>query len=252
MIRWELTTAVTSGYDENGFIGIQPAALGQSNGADAGMGPYQMVQPLGYYARPLDRDASGVGCWTLSAIEGGKGYAWCIQDPRYARKAPPLSKGSRAIVADDGAFILMDCDTETTTIYRPNKDGSKAHIVTIGKDSNGAETLELRHSSGAYVSATDSGIVVRGTGNGYLEVNGDKLNANGNFNCPGAGSFGGGVSPLNSLVTNIGFQLFVSTLLSQLGAMTSPTLPPQALAGAISAALAAAQAALPTKFLSSV
>jgi len=251
MIRFELSTAVTSGYDDKGFLGIQPAAYGTTDGADAGMGPYQQILPLGYYARPLDRGSDKVGAWILTGTEGGKGYAWCVQDPRAASLCPPLTKGSRALVNDSGQIILQDCEADTTTIIVPYLGGSKEHIVTIGKDANGKATIELRHGTGSYVSLTDDGIVARGQGNAQLEVNGDKVNINGNLNCPSAGSFGK-ATPINTLVTFPGFELFVSTLVSSLGAMTSPTLPPAALATAIGAALTAATATLPTQFLTAL
>jgi hypothetical protein len=254
MIRLELTQIITSGYDADSFIGVQPAAFGTKGGENSGMGPYQQILPLGYYARPLDRTADGVGCWAICGTEGSKGYAWTIQDPRYADKCPPLTKGSNAIVNCAGAFMLLDYEAETGTILVPYDSGTKEHVITIGKDANGKSTIELRHGDGSYLSITGDGSILRGTGGGFLNVNGGNIDANGNLNCTGAGSFGHAL-PVNALVPFLGFQAFLTALETALQPLVTPTPGAPlgtAIAAAIATALTSTTAALKTQYLTAL
>ena len=148
MIRWELTTAVTSEYDDAGFIGVQPAAFGTNGGKNSGIGFYQQVLPLGYYARPIDRDKSGIGSLMFTATEGGKGFSWCVSDPRTS-KLPKISPGSRLWFADDGTYIRMEYSSHTTTINVEYGDGSdRRHVITIGKDGSGNPVILHKHGDG--------------------------------------------------------------------------------------------------------
>jgi hypothetical protein len=207
MIRWELTTAIATGYDAAGFLGVQPAAFGTTGGDDSGMGDYQQILPHGYLARPLDRGTDKVGAYLLCATEGGKGYGMPLHDPRVSSVYPPISKGSNGIANDKGAFLVLDYDSDTATQYVPIEfDGSgvptKAHSVQIGKDSStGKACLNLVHANGMAIVMLDETIVIKNAaGDAYIELSADGVVLNGNTKLVGGLDVGGsGAQPVPNL-----------------------------------------------------
>jgi hypothetical protein len=203
MIRWELTQAITSGYDDFGFVGIQPAAFGTKDGADSGMGAYQQIMPHGYFARPLDKTADGNAAWVLAGVEGGKGYVLTLQDPRSAANLPPHSKGSCGLCNDDGTFFLLDHDAQTATLYVKLDGGTKAHAIQVGYDSSSTPKLclNLIHANGMAILMSDETVVIKNAaGDAYIELNADGIVQNGNTKLVGGLDVGGsGAQPMINL-----------------------------------------------------
>lgn len=192
-MRFDYDLAMVSAISDGGWYGVQPTGFG---GDDAGLGAYDYQPQFGFASRPVDAsresDGTPVGClmWRIDIGSTG-GFAWLGHDTRYNAKCPPLSQGSCAQWNSHGAFSLLDTVTDTWTLYVPRSNGTKAHVWVAGQDSNGAEYMELRAASGAYLSFTSASNTLRHTGNAYVEVKPGELNLNGPVNAPTSLSVGG-------------------------------------------------------------
>jgi len=199
--------------DSKSWYGLQVRGFGEDSGLQ-----FEWQPQYGFAARPVDA-TSGTGCNAVYSIEGQ--FSWCIHDQRYNDKAPPLTPGSAAQWNYKGAFSLFDCDTETWTVYVPMNNATKAHTVVAGKDANGKEYIELRHANGSYVVLNDDGVVVRHTGDAYVEVNGGKVNLNGEVNTTASLNVGGAAA--QPLVNGTAFQAALGAVATALNALTPLT-----------------------------
>lgn len=97
-IDWDCYVAMTSVYDDGGFLSIQYDAYGEGN---SGVHPAQAKPPLGILSRPLDPvldPLTGVpnpskSCELFLAEEGGQTFAVATIDPRNMKALPTLAKG---------------------------------------------------------------------------------------------------------------------------------------------------------------
>jgi hypothetical protein len=208
-MMFDLGTVVHTAYDDAGWIGVRVDGFGEE---ESGLGDSELQTQFGFTSRPVDRDANG-GCETLYSHSGNsESFAYLGKDARYIAKCPPLTQGSSVHWNSSGAFHLLDATEETSTLYIPV--GGKAHTITVGKDSNGSSTIDLLHTSGASITITDTDIVIRHTGNGFIRVQGDDVTVNGALKASSGLDVGGGagqpvinatllVAALNSIASSI-------------------------------------------------
>lgn len=186
-LSFQLGTAISIAYDENGMLGVQVDGHGDNAG---GAGRYA-IGSFGLIGRPLPATEDGLGAVALYCDEGRDGFAWIGFDYRDQTKVPPLSDGSVALYNSGGQFWLLDYEAETATLYVPMDDASKAHTIVAGKDSNGKRYIEMRHSDGGYITITEDSVVVRHAGNAYIEIKGDEIALNGTANTTAGLNVGG-------------------------------------------------------------
>ena len=218
MTPFQVGTAVAIAYDENGMLGVQTDAHGDT----AGSPMRYHVGVFGSLARPLDADDDG-GALTLYSDEGRDGFAWFGSDHRDLPRLPQVSGGSNGIANSLGAMFLQDYATATTTIYQPIANRTKAHKILIGVDGNDVPTIDLLHSSGACLTITDTESVLRHSGNGYVEVKGDDVTLNGAVNAPTGFSVGGAAAQSVPLMPQLlSYMTALETLLSAIAAATTP------------------------------
>ena len=162
-LRWELSTAILTEYDDDGFIGVQI----DPHGTQPGMTYSELHHAFGFMARPVAPNSEGVGCNLLQAWEGDELHCWLAADPRYIAALPELSEGSSVQYSSRGAFGLLDAEEDTWTKYVPvefNAAGTptKAHLIQVGIDGNGKRVINIVHADGFTISMhEDDGIQVR-------------------------------------------------------------------------------------------
>lgn len=246
MTPFQVGTAVAVAYDENGMLGVQTDAHGET----AGSPMRYHVGVFGSLARPLDADDDG-GALTLYSDEGRDGFAWFGSDHRDLPRLPQVSGGSNGIANSLGAMFLQDYATATTTIYQPIANRTKAHKVLIGVDGNDVPTIDLLHSSGACLTITDTESLLRHSGDGYVEVKGDDVTLNGSVNAPTGFSVGGAAAQSVPLMPQLlAYLSALEATLSTIAAATVPTTAPAVTAFIASAAgIKAAMASLMLKGL---
>jgi hypothetical protein len=228
-----LSTGLVTQYDEDGFLGVQVEGHG---GTEATAGLAYAHHPFGFFGRPLDA-ADGAGAVFLHFSDGDEVHAVALQDPRDASKIPPHSKGSAGVYNSAGQFLLLDHDQETGTWYVPIDGGIRAHVITVGKDGNGKEIVELSHANGSCVTMLDDAITVAGPGGkGSLWIDADgTINIAGNVKLVGGLDVGG--TGAQAMVLAPAFQAWATALAAALNgiAISGP---------AISAAMTTANATL--------
>jgi hypothetical protein len=97
--------------DEDGFYGLQVDAYGED---ESGVVPYEMHHLYGFLGRPTDPggDADGEvdpakAGQVLYALEGGRGHAWPLEDPRVLPRLPVCRPGESVMYAAPGQFIRL-------------------------------------------------------------------------------------------------------------------------------------------------
>lgn len=180
---------VTLTTNEAGFIGYQIDQYGDEQGVEAGT----VVQPFGFLSRPLDPSDEGA-CEALYFYRGNELFVLPGQDARSIALVPVLKKGASVQHNALGGFAHFENDgtNSTWTCYVPTAysgtAATRAHVVTVGVDGNGKETLNLVHASGMSIVmlkdganesltlANSSGtcsIILKGTGE--IVINGTKI-----------------------------------------------------------------------------
>jgi len=188
-LEFDIGTIAHTAYDDAGWIGVRMQGYAETE-SDAGLGDSELQTQFGFTSRPLDRTSAG-GCESLYASAGNsESFAFLGKDARFTAKCPPLTQGSSTQWNSAGSFHLLDTDFETATLYVPV--GAEAHVFTVGKDSNGNNTIDLLHSSGASLTITDTDILIRHTGNGFIRIQGDDITVNGTLKASSGLDVGGG------------------------------------------------------------
>lgn len=195
---WELCSAVTSEYTEDGFLGIQIDGIGLS---EAGQATQETLAPLGFLARPQDPDADGAAR-TFLISSGDDEFTFPVGDSRAARLIPVITKGSSVQYAVRKGFELLsfdlhDGETGTKTAYIEYLDGGtkKAHILTMGLDANGVPFTEFLHGDGMGFTAIERVAMMRNApGNVYVSVDDNGATINGNTTVNGSLTVIGDVS----------------------------------------------------------
>jgi len=231
-----LGMCVVSEYDDDGFIGIQVDAFGEN---ESGMDPFEALHPYGFEGRPLDRADSLEGSQAFYWRDGPEGHVMALGDGRGPQNLPQLSLGSSRQYNSAGAFLLLDTDAETLTAYTPYSGGSKAHVFTMGLDSNGKDYVGLVQALGLALTMLEKSLVLKNAaGDAYIELNDAGITINGNTTVYGGLNAGGGAGL--PVMMAVAFSAWWSALTSVISA--SGTTP---LTGAtLGAAFAAAGASL--------
>lgn len=130
--EWDIGCAVMSSYDVDGFLGVQIDAYGEQG---SGVHPYEAHHLHGFISRPADpvADASGApdtsnACNVMFALEGGRGHAWVLEDPRVVPFLPTLRPGEAMFYGAAGQFVRCKADGSislmTTDATVPGPAGS--------------------------------------------------------------------------------------------------------------------------------
>lgn len=134
-LEWDIGVAMGSSIDADGFQDTQYDAEGEDQ---SGAAPYETHHFFGSWGRPLDPvvDAGGQpdpsrGCPMLYALEGGKGHAWALEDPRIVPILPTPAPGEHITYSSAGCFT------------RHHVDGSISHATT-DKGGQGGFTVASR------------------------------------------------------------------------------------------------------------
>jgi hypothetical protein len=197
---------------------------------------------LGIVARPrppekIDGEmmnAEGYGFRTLRGT-----IPLARRDLRLNRRFPNPKPGSVALVGYGGGFLSFDDaagDTSLGTLYVPYaRDGSgnvtKAHMISIGKDGNGAPLVGIFSGEGPRVQLLGTqAVVANADGSARLEVNPDGVNAVGPFKAASGADLGGPTS--EALAKYTALANFVTALLTHVTAITTQLNSPGPVAGA--------------------
>lgn len=239
VLRWDAGTAQGSEYND-GFLTVQPDFYGEkASGGEGGV----VQLPFGFLSRPLDPDEQGA-CQVLYAYEGDQLHTMPTLDARVIDKLPQLPKGSSIQFGADGGFGQFDPETHTWTLYIPTDfDGegtpTKAHLLQIGKDTNGKRCVTLLHADGPGISILEGGkksvVIKNAASNAYVEVNDDGIVLNGKVTIKGGlkSDEGVGVDPLARSTELLTWAAQVNAALTALAAYVNglapgsvpPTLP---------------------------
>lgn len=180
---------VVSEYDDAGFIGIQVDAFGE---LDSGATPFDALHPYGFEGRPLDRSDTLDGADALYWYDGDEGHVMALGDGRGASYLPQLVKGSSRQYNARGAFMLLDYDDETVTLYQPYDSGNKAHVLSMGVDGNGDDYVGLVQALGLALTMLGKSLVIKNAaGDVFIELNDSGITINGNTTVYGGLNAGG-------------------------------------------------------------
>lgn len=229
VLRWDASQVEGSEF-EGGFLTVQPSRYGDGGG-DGGLSH----APYGFLGRPLDPDEEGA-CHALLAYEGDHLHAIPTLDLRVLKKLPEPKKGGSMQFGSDGGFGEFNPETHTWTLYIPTDfDGAgtatKAHLLQIGKDTNGKRCITLLHADGPAISILEGGkksiVIKNAASNAYVEVNDDGIVLNGKVTIKGGlkADEGAGVVPLARATELLTFATALATTVNALVAKVN-ALPP--------------------------
>ena len=246
----ELGTCMATGYDENGFIGVQIDGFG---GPDSSTQFEQLSHAFGFAARALDPE-KGVGCTLFRWSQRRRRHMWLGDDPRLVDKIPRIKKGGSVQYASDGSFASFDPETHTWTLYVPYADG-KAHLHTVGKDGNGTPIVEFASGEGpAFTILGQVTTLKNAGGSAYVVIDDSGTSIVGPFKAAGGADLGGptsvplvkfpALSPELAAVQNA--ITLLSAAVTAIAAVPVNSSAAAAPAGAAAAATIAALAALAT------
>lgn len=238
----QVGVALLTGYDTDGFMGVQYDAFGEER---SGMAAAELHHPYGFASRCLDPANDNTGCALAYAFKGSHKYAWLLNDPRVQDKIPPLKKGASAHYASDGSFAVFDPETHTWTLYSPYEfdgDGNptKAHVTTHGRDGNGKPIIELASGEGPAVTILQDVITIKNaSGNAWVQVDNAGTTIVGPLKAHGGADLGGTASqPLTKFAPLQAWAAAAQAALSALAGISANS--------AASPAVAAAATALST------
>jgi hypothetical protein len=194
----DLCQAVTSEYDEDGFLLIFHDAYGEKK---AGVHPGEAHWPGGLFFRPRDADADnnanhGLGNTVWQTWEGNQSHIEIGSDPRAVPKLPRLKKGGSGLYGDTGKgqlpYVNFDGDSGSFTLYVPydftGDVPGKAMSISIDVAS-GTPNMQLIHGSGCVVSLQSDGsvsLVSSDKGSSVTVSAGGNVVVNGNTSVQGA------------------------------------------------------------------
>lgn len=182
-LGWDRSEVEGSEVDEQGWLSVQVNAYGP----DAARSGALLLSPYGMLGRPLDPDDDGA-CKALTAREGDQDFAIATVDLRVLKKLPAPKKGGSVQFGADGGFGSFDPEEHTWTLYIPTDfdeagAATKAHLLQIGKDTNGKRCFTLLHADGPGLSILEGGkrslVLKNAESTAYFEVNDDGLAFNG-------------------------------------------------------------------------
>lgn len=114
-IHWDIGVAMLSAYDDDGWLGVQPDALGENA---SGVKPYEVHNPGGIVHRPLDPVVDPVSllpdesqaAQILVGMRGRLGVVLVLGDPRVVPNLPTAQKGETFVYGDAGQFERFHAD----------------------------------------------------------------------------------------------------------------------------------------------
>lgn len=122
-VAHDVTTALTSSYDDDGFAEIQLDAYGDDGSVQA-----QGAGWFGVMVRPLDAEDGVPSCEIVRLTSGEQELAFCGVDPRVVPKLPlPLQKGGVVYYDAAGSYLLFKPDDKTIEVHPAS--GGKVRIV---------------------------------------------------------------------------------------------------------------------------
>lgn len=185
----DVSVALVSEYDDEGVLTAQAGGFGPG---DVGQSPFEVLQPYGDISRPLDSDENDGASAFVMREASDRTSVMLLSDVRMLDLAPQSSKGSKGFVNARGAYVVADYDTETLTAYVPMDEATKAHLISVGKDTNGVPVVELVHADGQSLSMLDGHATLSGPGGGaYVSVGSDSVVINGDVRLVGGLALGG-------------------------------------------------------------
>lgn len=164
----------------------------------------------------------------LRTPDGVIPVAW--RDLRLNRRFPNPKVGSVALVGYGGGFLSFDdaadgSDTSQGALYVPyERDGdgnvTKAHVISIGRDSNGTPFVGLISGEGVRVTLLDDEVVVASKdGSNRVEVNDGGVNVVGPFKAASGADLGGPTS--EALAKYTALANMVTALIAHVSAITT-------------------------------
>lgn len=238
-LAWDRSEVEGSEVDEQGWLSVQVNAYGEGAARSGAL----LLSPYGMLGRPLDPDDEGA-CKALTAREGDQDFAIATVDLRVLKKLPAPKKGGSLQFGSDGGFGSFDPEEHTWTLYIPtdfdsDKKATKAHLLQIGKDTNGLRCITLLHADGPAISILEGGknsiVIKNASSKSYVEVNDDGIVLNGKTVIKGGlkADEGAGVAPLARSTELLAWATQVNVSLTALAAYVNglapgsvpPTLP---------------------------
>ncbi len=124
-VGMRLGACVLTEFDEDGFLRAQPEGLGD----EPRVATYELLQPYGYMARPLDpevdangRVIQGQACSLMYWTQGDRNFAMLAGDPRPIEQLPALAKGEQMIYGPAANFAR--CKADGTVVMFTTTDGT--------------------------------------------------------------------------------------------------------------------------------
>ena len=199
-IGWDIGVAMLSEYDADGFIGIQVDAFGEEY---SGVEPYEAHHTLGFVSRPRDPEVDSEGnpkpeasCTVLYGMEGPRGHAMLLGDPRSTAKLPKLKKGGAMFYAPAAkSYALFDGIDEKTgkrpgsfTVATALGDTGKSHVLSLDVRADGKEAVSLKHGAGhgLDLGADGSALLRNQAGDAWLSANDDGVDVSGAMTVQGS------------------------------------------------------------------
>lgn len=230
-LEWDVSVTSTTDQDDDGFPRVQLDGYGRG-----GSKHFELQHQFGFYSRPRDPEVDndgipiqGSGCAMFVAKDGEDWYGFLGIDPRYLQQIPLVEPGGAAMYAvvqdDDGEtrapFAQFDGDDGTLTIYVPLK-GERAHVIQVGYDGNGKESLTIAHSSGAAIMMMDGTCTMKNAaGDAFVSCGPDGVVLGGNTTIAGGFACGGGGA--QSLLTETGVRIIAEAILAWISAGAAPS-----------------------------
>lgn len=152
-LEWDLASLSGTSYDADGFLTAQPSTFD-----DEGAQGYEAHHPLGFFARPRDPSDDGAPN-VLTALEGNRGHAWILGDPRVSGGLPAMQPGGAvmyaALPAGNVAFSYLAGHAGIWQTLVPY--ASTACSVAIDTSTEGQESICLDHGAGMGLSLVAGG-----------------------------------------------------------------------------------------------
>lgn len=191
-------------YDDDGFLTFQ--FDGQSD--EGRLEPYEAMMPLGWLSRPLDpeKDENGdvdpsKACPLLVMMEGDRGHATPLGDPRIMAALPRLEKGeAMAYSPSTGAYCLFEVGGGIRLVAA---DGTAVKVRL------GDGEIAFTHPQGASAKVTSAGFEAKNAaGSQSVAIGAASIETNGVMRHTGVAQMGGEVP----LVTLPGFLAWAAQL----------------------------------------
>jgi hypothetical protein len=201
-LNFDIGISLLSEYDENGFLGIQIDAYGEGK---AGVQAYESHGVGGFLYRPCDPELDSDGnpvpstaAQVLYALEGGRGHAWCLNDPKSVARLPRLKKSGSIQFGNRGySFHVINGETGSHFIYVPygfdakGENPTKSCSITVNVDDPSSPFLSFVLGDGTALTLQDGTATIKSaSGKSWVAVSDDGTDVSGGLNVRGGVSVG--------------------------------------------------------------